>query len=74
MQDLLTLDDIMVRYKLQRHAAANLMHKMPVTKIGRRLFVTVRDLEKWEQEQTQYPAGLQTPGRVVKIQRRRATS
>lgn len=74
MKDLLTTEDIMERYKLQRQAAAILMHKMPLLKIGKRLYVSASDLEAWERSKTVYPVttGKRTALKVCKIERRRA--
>lgn len=73
MQDLLSTEYIMERYSMKRQAAAKLMYNMPVVKIGKRIFVRVKDLEAWEQEKTVYPVTPIRSRKVVKLERRRAT-
>ena len=55
MPDLMTLQDVMSRYHIQRQAASVLMRKLPVIRIGGRLFVRKADLLEYEQAQTEYP-------------------
>lgn len=55
MPDLLTTADIMQRYGCERHTAAAIMRKLPVFKVGKRLFIKARDLMAWEESKTEYP-------------------
>ena len=72
MQDLLPTEYIMERYQMKRQAAAKLMYKMPVVKIGKRIFVREKDLEAWEQQKTVYPVTpIRTPN-AIRIEKRRA--
>ena len=72
MPDLLSTADVMQRYQCERHTAASIMHKMPVLKVGGRLFVKVADLVRWEERRTQYPSGTikRSPADDGKIPRR----
>lgn len=55
MPELLTTEDVAERYKLERHAAADLMKKLPYMTVGRRIFVRRSDLIEWEKRRTVYP-------------------
>ena len=55
MLDILTTNDVMKRYGIERHTAAAIMRKLPVFKVGTRLFVKMRDLQAWEESLVQYP-------------------
>lgn len=55
MQDLLCTADVMERYQCERHKATNIMRKMPVLKVGNKLFIRMADLKRWEESQLVYP-------------------
>lgn len=55
MSDLLTTDDIIARYQVERHTAASIMRQLPSFKVGKRLFVRADDLIEWERKRTVYP-------------------
>lgn len=55
MPDLLTTADVMLRYGCERHTAANIMRKLPVFKVGNKLFIRAADLRHWEESRTYYP-------------------
>ena len=72
MDKLITTKDLMERYKVGRQAAARMMYKMPVIKIGRALFVKEKDLEDLERSKTMYPAQkVPVTRKAVKLERRR---
>ena len=56
MPELLTTADVMERYKCERHTATTIMHKLPVFKVGNKLFVRAVDLKRWEEGRIEYPA------------------
>lgn len=56
MPELMTTEDVAERYRLERHAAASLMMRLPYIKVGRRIFVRRSDLIDWEKNRTIYPA------------------
>ena len=55
MSELLTTEDIAARYRMERHAAADYMKKLPYFQVGRRIFVRRSDLIEWEKNRTIYP-------------------
>ena len=55
MPELMTTEDVAERYKMERHAAADYMKKLPYFTVGRRIFVRRNDLIEWEKNRTLYP-------------------
>lgn len=55
MTDLLTVEDVMNRYKLaDKHTAGRYIHEAHGFKVGKRLFVRVTDLAEWERRKNIY--------------------
>lgn len=66
MTDLLTVEDIMARYRMaDDDTARRHMRKLPCIKIGKRLFVRADDVAEWERKNTIYP--------VIRVEKRRRT-
>ena len=55
MPELMTTEDVAERYKMERHAAADYMKKLPYFTVGRRIFVRRSDLIEWEKSRIVYP-------------------
>lgn len=74
MPELLRTEDIMDRYGCERHTATAIMRKLPVLKVGKRLFVRKADLQDWEETRMEYPMAKtrHTTQTITKIARRRA--
>lgn len=74
LHNILTVADVMERYKCSRQTAAKIMNRLPSFKVGNRLFVREVDLGDYEEKRTAYPVSRKTvrgPERVT-IPRRRA--
>ena len=74
LHDILTTADIMARYGCERQTASKIMHKLPMFRVGNRIFVRARDLTEWEESRTEYPISRKAARatETVTIPRRRA--
>ena len=71
MPDILTTADVMLRYGCERHTAASIMHKLPVFRVGKKMFVKMRDLLNWEESRIEYPSVQIRTTTTTKIARRK---
>lgn len=55
LDQLLTVEDVADRYKIERHTAARMMKQMQYLPIGRRIFVKESDLAAYERDHKVYP-------------------
>ena len=64
----------MERYGCERHTASSVMRKIPVFRVGKRMFVRAKDLIAWEESRMEYPVAAikRTTATVTKIPRKKA--
>jgi hypothetical protein len=70
--DILSVQDLMARYRCERHTASKIMSKLPKFRVGKRLFVKAVDLLNWEESRIEYPMTefRRTVPTITKIPRR----
>lgn len=76
MPDILSVQDLMMRYGCERHTAAKIIKGLPKFRVGKRLFVKMVDLLNWEESRIEYPMPetmtRSTRQTITKIARRKA--
>ena len=61
LHDLVTVDDLVERYHMERHSAARMMRvDLPSFKVGKRLFCRAEYLKELEENRTVYPMPTKT--------------